>query len=68
MSTDQDAFEMSLQRLGPGRWRVPAGEEWRNPSGGLWGGYAIGLCTRIIQAEPERAPPDVMYNCKNVRK
>ncbi|MCA6247818.1 MAG: thioesterase family protein [Phenylobacterium sp.] len=54
MTTDAPTHQMILERLGPGRWRVPAGEEWRNPSGGLWGGYAIGLATRIIQAEPER--------------
>jgi hypothetical protein len=54
MTTDAPTHQMILERLGPGRWRVPAGEEWRNPSGGLWGGYAIGLATRIIEAEPER--------------
>jgi len=54
MNTETDTYQMRLQRLGHGRWRVPAGEEWCNPSGGLWGGYAIGLCTGAIQAEPER--------------
>ena len=54
MTTDAPTHQMILERLGPGRWRVPTGEEWRNPSGGLWGGYAIGLATRIIEAEPER--------------
>lgn len=43
---------MPLTAAGPGRWRTLAGEEWRNPGGGLWGGYAIGLCIRVMEAEP----------------
>jgi len=27
--------------------------EWANPGGGLWGGYAIGLAIRVLEAEPE---------------
>jgi hypothetical protein len=37
----------------PGRWTTLAGPEWSNPGGGLWGGYAIGLCIRVLEAEPE---------------
>ncbi len=29
-----------------------AGPEWSNPGGGLWGGYAIGLCIRVLESEP----------------
>jgi hypothetical protein len=32
---------------------VLAGPEWSNPGGGLWGGYAIGLAIRVLEAEPE---------------
>lgn len=39
--------------VAPGRWTTHAGPEWRNPGGGLWGGYAIGLCIRVLEAEPE---------------
>lgn len=42
-----------LEPLGPGRWTTHAGPEWRNPGGGLWGGYAIGLCVRVLEDEPE---------------
>src|SRR5258708_11670588 len=44
---------MSLTPVGPGRWTTLAGPEWSNPGGGLWGGYAIGLCVRVLEAEPE---------------
>jgi hypothetical protein len=44
---------MDLTPAGPGRWTTVAGEEWRNPGGGLWGGYAIGMCVRVLEAEPE---------------
>src|SRR3954470_5213864 len=43
---------MELTAAGPGRWTTVAGPEWRNPGGGLWGGYAIGLCVRVLEAEP----------------
>jgi acyl-coenzyme A thioesterase PaaI-like protein len=46
---------MPLIAAGPGRWTTIAGPEWRNPGGGLWGGYAIGLCVRVLEAEPEAA-------------
>ncbi len=39
--------------VAPGRWTTVAGPEWSNPGGGLWGGYAIGLCIRVLEAEPE---------------
>jgi hypothetical protein len=48
-----DTFSMPLTAQGPGRWTTVAGEEWRNPGGGLWGGYAIGLAIRVIEAESE---------------
>jgi hypothetical protein len=48
------AYSMSLTAAGPGRWTTVAGEEWRNPGGGLWGGYAIGLAIRVVEAEPQR--------------
>ena len=47
------AHDFALIRLAPGRWSTTAGPEWRNPGGGLWGGYAIGLCIRVLEAEPE---------------
>ena len=45
------AFPLTLDA--PGRWRTHAGPEWKNPGGGLWGGYAIGLFIRVLEAEPE---------------
>ena len=42
-----------LIAVAPGRWTTVAGPEWSNPGGGLWGGYAIGLCIRVLEAEPE---------------
>jgi acyl-coenzyme A thioesterase PaaI-like protein len=42
-----------LTPIAPGRWTTIAGPEWSNPGGGLWGGYAIGLCIRVLEAEPE---------------
>lgn len=44
---------MSLRPVGPGRWITHAAPEWRNPGGALWGGYALGLCVRALEAEPE---------------
>ena len=44
---------MPLTAVAPGRWSTHAGEEWSNPGGGLWGGYAIGLAIRVLEAEPE---------------
>jgi len=44
---------MPLTPVAPGRWTTLAGPEWSNPGGGLWGGYAIGLCIRVLEAEPE---------------
>lgn len=44
---------IELAAVAPGRWTTLAGEEWRNPGGGLWGGYAIGLCLKVVEAEPE---------------
>jgi len=53
MDLTDDALDMPLTRLGPGRWRTHAGAMWSNPGGGLWGGYAIGLCIRVLEAERE---------------
>lgn len=52
MSATQ-TLAMPLTPVAPGRWTTFAGEEWSNPGGGLWGGYAIGLCVRVLEAEPE---------------
>ncbi|MBI1199412.1 MAG: hypothetical protein GC203_16245 [Phenylobacterium sp.] len=51
--SETDTHAMTLTAIGPGRWITTAGPEWRNPGGGLWGGYAIGLCVRVLEAEPE---------------
>lgn len=48
-----ETHTMILAPAGPGRWTTLAGPEWRNMGGGLWGGYAIGLCVRVMEAEPE---------------
>lgn len=48
-----EADLFSLTALGPGRWTTHAGAEWKNPNGPLWGGYPIGLCLRVMAAEPE---------------
>jgi acyl-coenzyme A thioesterase PaaI-like protein len=53
MSSSTTAAAMPLKSVAPGRWTTVAGPEWRNPGGGLWGGYAIGLCIRVLESEPE---------------
>ena len=47
------SLDIPLTAVAPGRWTTAAGPEWSNPGGGLWGGYAIGLCVRVLEAEPE---------------
>jgi hypothetical protein len=47
------ALALPITRDAPGRWSTVAGDEWSNPGGGLWGGYAIGLCIRVLEAEPD---------------
>jgi acyl-coenzyme A thioesterase PaaI-like protein len=47
------AYDIALSAVAPGRWTTHAAPEWRNPGGGLWGGYALGLCVRALEAEPE---------------
>jgi len=47
------AIAIPLTCIAPGRWTTVAGEEWSNPGGGLWGGYAIGLAIRVVESEPE---------------
>ena len=42
-----------LTPVSPHRWTTRAGPEWSNPGGGLWGGYAIGLAIRVLEAEAE---------------
>src|SRR6185436_17303237 len=44
---------MPLTPAGPHCWTTVAGPEWSNPGGGLWGGYAIGLAIRVLDAEPD---------------
>ena len=48
-----DSHAMTLTATGPGRWITHAAPAWRNPGGGLWGGYAIGLAVRVMEAEPD---------------
>ena len=50
--SETQTLSMPLTAVGPGRWTTVAGEEWRNPGGGLWGGYAIGVAVRVLEAEP----------------
>ena len=52
MSTTE-TLALPLTSVAPRRWSTTAGPEWGNPGGGLWGGYAIGLCIRVLEAEPE---------------
>jgi len=51
--TATQTLDIPLTRVAPGRWTTFAEPEWSNPGGGLWGGYAIGLCIRVLEAEPE---------------
>jgi len=51
--TSSHTVAMPLTAVAPGRWTTIAGTEWRNPGGGLWGGYAIGLAIRVMEAEPD---------------
>jgi Thioesterase-like superfamily len=52
MTATQTA-DMPLSLVSPGRWTTIAGPQWSNPGGALWGGYAIGLAIRVLEAEPE---------------
>jgi hypothetical protein len=52
MTATQTA-DMPLSPVKPGRWTTIAGPQWSNPGGALWGGYAIGLAIRVLEAEPE---------------
>jgi len=52
MTTTQ-SLAIPLTPIAPGRWSTVAATEWSNPGGSLWGGYAIGLCIRVMEAEPE---------------
>src|SRR5580658_5470933 len=53
MTTTHAPLAIPLTPIAPGRWTTLAGPEWSNPGGGLWGGYAIGLAVRVLEAEPE---------------
>jgi acyl-coenzyme A thioesterase PaaI-like protein len=53
MSKTRTLTRSSITAVGPGRWTTLAGPEWSNPGGGLWGGYAIGLCIRVLESESE---------------
>ncbi|HXQ11632.1 MAG TPA: thioesterase family protein [Caulobacteraceae bacterium] len=48
-----ETLSIPLTPVGRGRWTTLVGPEWSNPGGGLWGGYAIGLCIRVLESEPE---------------
>ena len=52
-TSSNPAYDIALQSVAPGRWTTFAAPEWTNPGGGLWGGYALGLCVRALEAEPE---------------
>lgn len=52
-TSSNPAYDISLRAVAPGRWTTDAAPEWRNPGGGLWGGYALGLCIRALETEPE---------------
>jgi hypothetical protein len=52
MSSAQ-TLSIPLTSIAAGCWSTVAGPEWSNPGGGLWGGYAIGLCIRVLEAEPD---------------
>jgi acyl-coenzyme A thioesterase PaaI-like protein len=47
------SIAIPLAQTAPNRWRTTATEAWSNPGGGLWGGYAIGLAIRVLEAEKE---------------
>ncbi|RAK67186.1 thioesterase family protein [Phenylobacterium kunshanense] len=49
--TTTDYFPVTA--VGPGRWTLQAGPEWKNPNGPLWGGFPIGLALSVLAAEPE---------------
>jgi acyl-coenzyme A thioesterase PaaI-like protein len=57
--TTVQPIDMPLTAVSAGRWTTDAGQEWMNPGGALWGGYAIGLCVRVLEAEPE-APGEAL--------
>ncbi len=50
--SEAHSLSIPLTPVAPGRWTTFAATEWSNPGGGLWGGYAIGLCIRVLEAEP----------------
>jgi hypothetical protein len=47
-----ETLAIPLTPVAGGRWTTLVGPEWGNPGGGLWGGYAIGLCIRVLESEP----------------
>ena len=50
--SETHSLTIPLTPVAPSRWTTFASTEWSNPGGGLWGGYAIGLCIRVMEAEP----------------
>lgn len=46
-------FDFELTPAGAGRWRTVASPAWVNPRRGVWGGFAVGLCIRVVEAEPQ---------------
>ena len=53
MNSPTTDVAMPLTAAGPHRWTTHAGPQWSNPGGGLWGGYAIGLAIRVLDAESD---------------
>jgi acyl-coenzyme A thioesterase PaaI-like protein len=51
--SETDSLPMPFTLVASGHWTTVAGPEWSNPGGGLWGGYAIGLCVRVMEAEAD---------------
>src|SRR5271156_6363640 len=51
--SEAHSLSIPLFPVAPGRWTTVAESQWSNPGGGLWGGYAIGLCIRVLEAEPK---------------
>jgi hypothetical protein len=43
----------SIAPAGPRLWRTTTGDTFSNPNGGVWGGYAIGLCLRVLEVVPD---------------
>jgi len=53
MTLAPPSVAMPLTAIASGRWSTLAAEAWANPGGGLWGGYAIGLAIKVLEAEQD---------------